>query len=332
MRACRSGLAAVMMVLATAGSAAAQPPFDCKQAKTPVEKAICGRPELASADTAMSAAYAALAKTLPPPQQAKLRADQRQWLKSRDGACAEATDDALSACLLSETTKRRRFLAGKGANGPAGAPPLLPAFYNEAKKGAYEITVAYPQFAPPTGAKFNSAVQKLTIAKKTLAEYRQDKPNKFNGSSNFYQVTYAIAYLDPRLVSVAFQFNDYQGGAHPNNWRAGVLWRPDRDAPVTLGDLLTDPEAAVPALSVLCKDKLEAEVKKDGWELFDNADLASVVGDAKTWAIDADGVTIMFDPYSIAAYAFGPHDFRLTYAELGQWLKPGGALPPGASH
>jgi hypothetical protein len=280
----------------------------------------------------MSTAYAALAKTLPPAQQAGLRADQRQWLRSRDGACAGAKEDALAGCLLTETTKRRRFLTGGGANGAAGAPPLLlPSFYSESKKGAYDITVAYPHFAPPAGAKFNSAVQELTISKKTLADYRQDKPNKFNGSSNFYQVGYDITYLDPRFVSVAFQFNDYQGGAHPNNWRTGVLWRPDTDTPVTLGDFLADPLTAVPAISAVCKDKLAAEAKKEDWELFSEADFPAVVGDAKSWSADADGATIMFDPYSIAAYAFGPHECRLTYAELGQWLKPGGVLPPGAS-
>src|SRR5215472_2540593 len=133
MRGCRNLLVALML-LGAAGSAAAQPAFDCKQAKSPVEKAICGSPDLAAADNNMAAAYAALAKILPPPQQAGLRVDQRQWLKNRDAACAEAKGDALAACLLKETTKRRHFLLGDGGNGAADAPPLLPAFYSEGKK------------------------------------------------------------------------------------------------------------------------------------------------------------------------------------------------------
>jgi hypothetical protein len=30
----------------------------------------------------------------------------------------------------------------------------------------------------------------------------------------------------------------------------------------------------------------------------------------------------------VAPYVSGPHDCRLSYAELKDWLKPGGVLPP----
>jgi uncharacterized protein YecT (DUF1311 family) len=328
MPACRYLLVAIALLTVAAGEAAAQPAFDCTQAKTPTDKAICGNPELSTADADMSAAYSALSKDFPAEQKAGLLANQRQWLKDRNNACTEATGDALAGCLLTETKKRRAFLVGEGDNGSAGAPPLLPVFLNEAKKDAYDITVAYPQFAPPTGAKFNVAVQELTIAKKTLADYRQDKPNQYNGSSNFYQVTYDITYLAPRLAAVTFQFADYQGGAHPNNWRAAMLWDVKADKDVALADIFADPKAAVPAISAICKDKLAVEAKKEGWDFFDNPDFAAVVGDAKNWSVAGDGVTVMFDPYSVAAYVVGPRDCRLTYAELKGWLKPDGALPP----
>jgi uncharacterized protein YecT (DUF1311 family) len=325
-------LGAALALFAAPGGVSAQPASDCAKAKTATEKAICATPELAAADAAMSTAYTALAKTLPPAQQTGLQANQRRWLKERDTACMEGKGDAPTGCLLAETLKRRRFLSGQGANGAAGAPPLLPAFYNEMRKGAYEISAAYPQFAPPVGARFDRVVRDLTIGQSTLAEYRQDKPNEFNGSSNFYQVSYDLSYLAPRLAAVTFQFADYRGGAHPNSWRASVLWNPASDEKVTLGEILGDPKAAVPAISALCNGKLSVEAKEEGWRLFDNADFAAVVGDAKSWSVGADGVAVMFDPYSVAAYVVGPRDCRLTYAELKPWLKPGGVLPPGAGH
>ena len=271
---------------------------------------------------------AALAGTLPPAQQTELRRDQRQWVTARDGACAEAKEPALAACLRGETERRRRFLAGEGANGAAGAPPLLPVYFHEAKKGAYEIDVAYPAFAPPAGAAFNRAAHDAVLGKDALADYRQDKPNKFNGSSNFYRGTYDTTYLAPHLVSVTFQLAGYAGGAHPNNWRIGLLWDPASDRPLALGDVLADPATAVPAVSALCK----VQGEKQDWGLFDNPDFAAVVQDAKSWAIDKDGVTIMFDPYSVAPYVAGPHDCRLSFAELKDWLKPGGPLPPQQAH
>src|SRR5438105_7195667 len=96
------------LLLAT--SAAAAPPVpDCKQAKIPAERAICGNAELAAADKAMAEAYAALRAQLPPDQQKALLADQRRWITRRTAACGDKSDDALAQCLLAETDARRRF-------------------------------------------------------------------------------------------------------------------------------------------------------------------------------------------------------------------------------
>jgi uncharacterized protein YecT (DUF1311 family) len=304
--------------------AVAQPSFDCAKAKTETEKAICASPELAAADAAMNKAFTALAKSIAPEQQAALRRDQIDWIKSRDGACFEKKDEALAACLLAETEKRRHLLLGEGDNGAAGAPPLLPAFFYEAKKGAYEITIAYPQFAKSAASKFNSAAHDMVLSKDVFSEYRQDKPNAFNGSSNFYEASYDITYLAPHLAAVALKFSGYAGGAHPGSWRTALLWDPAGDKPIALADFLADPDKAVPAISAACK----AIAEKKDWGLFENPDFAAVVRNEYSWSVDKTGVTIMFDPYSVAPYVSGPHDCRLSYAELKDWLKPGGLLPP----
>jgi uncharacterized protein YecT (DUF1311 family) len=307
-----------------ASVALAQPSFDCAKATTAAEKAICASPELAAADAALNKAFAALAKSIVPEQQAALRRDQIDWIKGRDGACFEKKDEALASCLLAETEKRRHLLLGEGDNGAAGGRPLRPTYFREVRPKLYEITLAYPQFASPAGATFNKAVREPIFGQNALAEHRQNTPNKFNGSSNFYQVTYDIPYLSPKLASVVLQFGSYTGGAHPNNWRVGVLWDLPADKAVTPEDFLADPAKAVPAISALCK----AIGEREDWGLFSDADFAAVVGDMKSWAADKDGVTIMFDPYSVAPYVSGPHDCRLSYAELKDWLKPGGLLPP----
>jgi uncharacterized protein YecT (DUF1311 family) len=320
----RSMVLAAFLSHPWATGAAAQPSFDCAKATTAAEKAICASPELAAADTAMNKAFAALAKSMAPDQQAAVRRDQADWIKSRDGACFEKKDDAFASCLLAETDRRRHLLLGEGENGATGAPPLLPTYFREVRPKLYEIILAYPQFAPPAGAHFDKVVREPIFGHNAVSEHRQDTPNKFNGSSNFYQATYGIPYLSPKLASVMLQFGSYTGGAHPNNWRVGVLWDIPADKAVTLGDFLADPAKAVPAISALCK----AVGEREDWGLFSDADFAAVVGDIKSWAVDKDGATIMFDPYSVAPYASGPHDCRLTYAELKDWLKPGGVLPP----
>jgi len=156
-----------LALLLSAMPALAQPTPDCGKARTAAEKAICGDPALSAADMAMAKGYAALVKTLAPAQQAGLRRDQRQWVKDRDGGCAEQKEAALTQCLLAATDMRRRFLAGEGNNGPAGAPPLLPMFYYEAKKGAYEVTITTAKFRPwmmpPTTASHSEKPQPMSI-------------------------------------------------------------------------------------------------------------------------------------------------------------------------
>lgn len=319
----RSSCTAILPML-WATAAAAQPGFDCTKATTAAEKAICADPRLAGADAAMTKAFAALLRARLPVQQAALRNDQKRWVTERDAGCFDKKDDALARCLLAATRARQHFLAGEGENGAAGAPALLPVYFLELRKGAYDITIAYPQFAAPAAPKFNAAVHTLVFGNDALSEYRQDKPNPNSGAGNFYQVGYETTYLDPHLASVTLQFADFAGGAHPNNARSAVLWNPAADAPVALADFLADPSRAVPAVAALCK----AQAEKDDWGLFDNPDFDAVVKDAKSWAVDTDGVTVMFDPYSVTPYVAGPHDCRLSYADLKDWLKPGGVLPP----
>jgi uncharacterized protein len=315
---------ATLLPMLWTSDAVAQASFDCAKASTASEKAICADPGLAAADKAMGDAFTTLFKKLPAAQQSALKADQVSWVTNRDGGCFQMTGDTLTQCLLTATNQRTLFLSGVGDNGPSNAPPLLPTYFNQAKKGAYDITIAYPQFAPPLGAKFNVAVKAPIFGKNAVAEYQAPPAAGAPGNSNFYQVTYDVTYLAPKLLSVTLQFAGFAGGAHPNNWRVGLLWNPADDKPVALPDFFADPAKAVPAVAALCK----AQAENDDWGLFDNPDFDTVVKDAKSWAIDRNGVTVMFDPYSVTPYVAGPHDCRLSYAELKDWLKPGGALPP----
>lgn len=173
MTGCRRTLVVALLPMLWASAAAAQASFDCSKASTVAEKAICADPGLAAADAAMAQAFGALLKTLASAQQAALRADQKNWLTGRDGGCFDKKDDALTKCLLAATESRRHFLAGEGDNGAAGAPALLPVYLVGSRKGAYDITVAYPQFAVPAAPKFNAVAHELVFGKDVLSEYRR---------------------------------------------------------------------------------------------------------------------------------------------------------------
>jgi uncharacterized protein YecT (DUF1311 family) len=305
---------------------------DCRLAKTSIEKAICGTSELSDVDAAMAKAYATLRSALPGDQQSLLLADQRRWLRERDATCDEKTDRGLLNCVLAQTEQRRRFLAGEGPNRAADAPRLQPAFFQEMKKGRYEINVLYPHIVKPSSPAenaFNKEVHDLVLSKNALSDTRDSEPAPGVPGNSSYDATYDVTYLDLRLAAIVFTISTYgAGAAHPNTGRESLVFDFSRSRQLTLADVVSSPAEAVPAISELCKNQLKAQAAKVGWELFEDADFAAVVREFVRWAPNKDGVDILFDQYSIAAYVFGQHECQLSWADLAPWLKPGGPLPP----
>ena len=314
-------------LLLLSGAAAAQPAPDCRQAKTATERAICGSPELAAADKAMGQAYAVLRAQLQPEQQQALLADQRRWITRRTAACGDKTEDAFVKCLIAQTEARRRFLAGEGPNGGADAPRIVPGLFHEARKGRYEISIEYPLMLSPRGpaaAAFDRAARAIVFGKDVVKEYRELERPMAAGAENYYEAGYEVTYADPRLVSIVFSIGSYTGGAHPNSSRTSLIFDLAAGRALTLADLLASPERAVQEVSRRCR----AEAEKEDWGLFDDPDFPAVVKDVDSWAVEKDGIAILFDPYSVTPYAAGPHECRLSYSDLAGLLKPGGPLPP----
>lgn len=77
------------------------PSFDCALARSDVEQAICSNRDLARADRHVAEAYAErLIWAENDAKRAAIRQGQRDWLKTRDGACLVARQP-FAACLMS---------------------------------------------------------------------------------------------------------------------------------------------------------------------------------------------------------------------------------------
>jgi uncharacterized protein YecT (DUF1311 family) len=306
--------------------------LDCISAKTLIEQALCGTSELSNADAAMAKAYETLRSVLPGDQQALLLADQRRWLRDRDTICGEKKDRELLDCMLAETQRRRLFLTGEGPNGAVGAPRLQPAFFQETKTGRYRINALYPHIVKPSSPAenaFNKEAHDLVLSKNALGDTRASEPPPGAPGISSYDAIYEVTYLAPPLAAIVFTISSYgAGAAHPNTGRESLVFDFSRGRRLTLADVVSSPAAAIPAISELCKNQLTAQAAKVGWELFDDADFAAVVREFAHWAPGRDGVNILFDQYSVAAYVFGQHECRLSWADLAPWLQPGGPLPP----
>lgn len=215
-------------------------------------------------------------------------------------------------------------------NGAAVAPSITSQSFHEAREGRYEITIQYPQIPAsfgPAARAFNRAARAMALEGDALSGYRSMKPLPAAGRPNEYEAEYEITYLDPRLASVVFAvFTDT--GAHPNHGRTALLFDLVRARALRLDDLLANAGRGAAAIAAKCKAQLEKDAKEEGWEVFERADIAAVVRDVKKWAVDKEGITLMFDEYAVAAYVTGEHDCRVSYAELAPLLKPDGPLPP----
>ncbi len=86
---------------------AASPSFDCSKATHEAELLICKDSELASLDRSLAELYATVLKNTPEAQQARLKAEQRGWVKGRD-ACWKFSDQR--GCIKDAYEQRIREL------------------------------------------------------------------------------------------------------------------------------------------------------------------------------------------------------------------------------
>lgn len=93
--------------------------FDCKKAKTEVEKTICANPELSKLDEELAAAYRDAIGKAGQTEKAKLRKEQAAWLRARnackDTLCIEVMYRTRNAMLTAEAATR----APASADAPA---------------------------------------------------------------------------------------------------------------------------------------------------------------------------------------------------------------------
>lgn len=84
-----AGMALLLLCAAAVGTIPARaasdgPSFDCRAARSKIEKAICADPALSALDRRIAAAYQKLLAALDAPGRTALRMDQRTFLEARD--------------------------------------------------------------------------------------------------------------------------------------------------------------------------------------------------------------------------------------------------------
>ena len=124
-------------------------------------------------------------------------------------------------------------------------------------------------------------------------------------------------YQTEELISIAAEYYSYTGGAHPNTML--LAWNFD----LTTGQFFTSAILAADGQKFLTMvqdeiirqigDSQEAAMEEGYWE-----DYRDIVSNWSDYAVsfDAEGMTVAFSPYELAAYAAGPQIFKLSYDML----------------
>ena len=109
-------------VLGGGSPAIVQPSFDCARATAPSAREICANPRLAQLDAEMAAAYVAAKAGSPARRQAKVAAEQHEWLRQRNACGADAS--CLERTLLERLGQLQASAPTAGTTG-IGATPAL---------------------------------------------------------------------------------------------------------------------------------------------------------------------------------------------------------------
>jgi uncharacterized protein len=312
----RCALAGALLV-ALAGTALAQQGpsrLDCAKAATPIERAICAKPELAAADRKMAAAYAALAGKLSGAAKDHLLADQIRWLANRAAACV--VDPAeMEECLESRNRDRTAQLEWLGE----GAYPFISeqAIVKTGKvRGIpYIIDASYPQFDAGT-VDFSAVNRQLASAAGEAGDRAIPGPDADNDGGNYngpawrYEQAYTLHKPGPNAVSVKIAYGAYEGGAHGIVGVTGML------VDLRTGKAVGPEGVFLPTSNWL--RELTRIVSAD----INTPNLADILKQPQRYVFLEDRLELSFNQYE-----GGPYTVEIPYDRLRPLLRADGLVP-----
>jgi len=212
-------LLATALLAAAAGAQAAS--FDCKAARTPTEKAICGSPRLSALDDALARDYERALKALSAAGGASLKASQRSWLRYATQVCTPrgpaGEGERRADCLAAEFDRRRAQLAQAGVRvGPwvfnrVDAYASAPAPDGDGGVHSHYVTqhVAFPQIDVPD----TPATRAWNAAQRKDAPGEIAAPTAPDDVAEDDDSDYTLGCAGERFISVRSDNSQYQHGA-----------------------------------------------------------------------------------------------------------------------
>lgn len=319
----RRAATTLLASLAAAGAHAAS--FDCKMAKTPTEKAICGSPRLSALDEKLARDYERALHALSPAGATQLKASQRSWLRFATQVCVPRKKtpdgDPPASCLEAEFKRRLEQLAQAGVRlGPYVFNRV--DFYSSASTpgegGTYPDFVVQHAGFPQIDSPANAATAAWNAA------MRLDDPGPVSGRDSpddeieDDDTDYTFGCADSRFVSVQVDRSEYQHGTAHGGYDHQVTNL--LLAPAARKMAATDVFAAkapwktrLPALFWKAYIQ-DADANKDMPSIKEA--IESVAVDPDRWLLTPDGLQVSFNAYEAGCYACNPGPITVAWIDL----------------
>jgi uncharacterized protein YecT (DUF1311 family) len=319
----RSATAAFLVTLVTGAHAAS---FDCKAAKTPTEKAICGSPKLSALDERLARDYERALQSLSAAGAASLKQSQRGWLRYATQVCVPGKrpghGESTAECLEIEFGRRVDQLAQAGIR--VGPYVFNRVDYYAAARAHDDEGGAHSGFVTDhvAFAQIDAPVTPATTA--WNAAQRKEDPGPISVGSAPDDVAedddtdYTLGCAGDRFVSLQVNGSEYQHGtAHgtydhevrnlllapalrkmtaSDLFAAGAPWK-SRLPTLFWNVYATDPDAAKDVESV------QQAIKESA-------------ADPQAWLLTPEGLQISFDAYQAGCYACNPGPITVPWAAL----------------
>jgi hypothetical protein len=177
----------------------------------------------------------------------------------------------------------------------------------------------------PRVINFNNEMTQLT--QEEIANFKENARmvQPVPGSvGSFIDQRYKLLSPSGNLLSLKFEIMTYiQGAAHPGTHSRTVTYDLEAGADVRLEQLFLPGSDYLGTIARYCIAQLE---RRDiGFEAFSDG-AQPVSENYGSWNITPDGLLITFDEYQVAAYAAGPQEVAVPYAELQSVIDPNGPL------
>ncbi|MDB5535209.1 MAG: hypothetical protein JWQ65_84 [Devosia sp.] len=328
------GAMLLVLALAMAGPASAAS-FDCSKATTAFEKAICDNPKLSADDDTLAVAFATAIGGLSKPAVIAMRAEQRAWLDFAARSCTDHaeplsdvdtyTDNQIECLGLAFSTRtgvleQSRMLGGHrfAVSSSYSALPDPDAVDDPTsywKVATHQLTYPALDGGKADAEGFDSFISD-TVAS-VSGSITDEGGDAMSDAQSDTTVDITLSEVVGTRVTLKVMTNWFGHGAAHSNWG------------ITYAHYLLGRQRAMEASDIFAGEGWEktltdiatAELKRehgDNLQLEGVENLGAIITDPSRWSFGSDyGLTIQFEPYEVAAYAYGAPTIVVPWESLG---------------